>query len=88
MEARLRCYSVYPFTFTKQTDLFKETHSDLLFPKITEHRLFLTPYDITPTYKNVANRFSVKYYLNLVLVDEEDRRYFKQQEITMFRHEL
>jgi|Transcript_12631 vacuolar protein sorting-associated protein 26 len=51
-------------------------------------RLFLTPYDITPTYKNVANRFSVKYYLNLVLVDEEDRRYFKQQEITMFRHEL
>lgn len=86
MEARLRCYPVYPFT--KQTDLFKETHSDLLFPKITEHRLFLTPYDITPTYKNVANRFSVKYYLNLVLVDEEDRRYFKQQEITMFRHEL
>jgi hypothetical protein len=29
------------------------------------------------TYKNVSNRFSVKYYLNLVLVDEEDRRYFK-----------
>jgi vacuolar protein sorting-associated protein 26 len=51
-------------------------------------RLFLSPYDITPTYKNVANRFSVKYYLNLVLVDEEDRRYFKQQEITMFRNEL
>ena len=25
------------------------------------------------------NKFSVKYYLNLVLVDEEDRRYFKQQ---------
>ncbi len=24
-------------------------------------------------------QFSVKYYLNLVLVDEEDRRYFKQQ---------
>ena len=27
----------------------------------------------------------MKYYLNLVLVDEEDRRYFKQQEITVFR---
>ena len=51
-------------------------------------RLFLSPYDLTPTYKNVSNRFSVKYYLNLVLVDEEDRRYFKQQEIHLFRHEL
>ena len=51
-------------------------------------RLFLSPYDLTPTYKNVANRFSVKYYLNLVLVDEEDRRYFKQQEIHVYRHEM
>jgi vacuolar protein sorting-associated protein 26 len=30
-------------------------------------------------------QFSVKYFLNLVLVDEEDRRYFKQQEITLWR---
>jgi hypothetical protein len=42
-------------------------------------RLFLSPYDLTPTFKSVHNKFSVKYYLNLVLVDEEDRRYFKQQ---------
>ncbi|KAF7048663.1 hypothetical protein CFC21_061476 [Triticum aestivum] len=48
-------------------------------------RLFLTPYELTPTYRNINNKFSVKYYLNLVLVDEEDRRYFKQQEINMFR---
>jgi hypothetical protein len=48
-------------------------------------RLFLSPYDLTPTFKNVHNRFSVKYYLNLVLVDEEDRRYFKQQEIQLWR---
>jgi hypothetical protein len=48
-------------------------------------RLFLAPYDLTPTYKTVHNKFSVKYYLNLVLVDEEDRRYFKQQEIALFR---
>ncbi|CAI5523610.1 unnamed protein product [Closterium sp. Naga37s-1] len=50
-------------------------------------RLFLSPYDITPTYRNINNKFSVKYFLNLVLVDEEDRRYFKQQEITLFRAE-
>jgi len=51
-------------------------------------RLFLAPYELTPTYKNVHNKFSVKYYLNLVLVDEEDRRYFKQQEIHLWRRVL
>ena len=46
-------------------------------------RLFLKgiPTTLTPTYRNVGNKFSLKYYLNLVLVDQEDRRYFKQQEI-------
>jgi vacuolar protein sorting-associated protein 26 len=34
-------------------------------------RLFLSGFDLTPTYRNVNNKFSVKYYLNLVLVDEE-----------------
>lgn len=64
-------------------------------------RLFLGGFDLTPTYRNVHNKFSLKcdihldifsfilfflrYYLNLVLVDEEDRRYFKQQEITLWR---
>lgn len=48
-------------------------------------RLFLSPYELTPTYRNINNKFSVKYYLNLVLVDDEDRRYFKQQEITVYR---
>jgi len=51
-------------------------------------RLFLSPYDLTPTFKSVHNKFSVKYYLNLVLVDEEDRRYFKQQEIQLWRKTL
>lgn len=48
-------------------------------------RLFLAPYKLTPTMKAVHMLFSVKYFLNLVLVDEEDRRYFKQQEITLYR---
>lgn len=51
-------------------------------------RLFLTPYNLTPTMKNVHNKFTVKYYLNLVLVDEEDRRYFKQQEIILRRKRI
>ena len=41
-------------------------------------RFYLASTDLTPSYKNVNNRFSSKYFLNLVLIDEEDRRYFKQ----------
>ena len=40
---------------------------------------------LTPTYRNVYNKFSVKYFLNLVIVDENNRRYFKQQEIVLWR---
>lgn len=40
---------------------------------------FLLGYDLTPTMRDVNKKFSVRYFLNLVLVDEEDRRYFKQQ---------
>lgn len=48
-------------------------------------RLFLSGYDLTPTMKDINKKFSVRYYLNLVLVDEEERRYFKQQEIILWR---
>lgn len=52
-------------------------------------RLFLGGFrNVTPTYKQIGNKFSVKYYLNLVLVDEEERRYYKQQEIVLWRREL
>jgi len=48
-------------------------------------RLLLGVFPLTPTYKNVHNKFSVKYSLNMVLVDEEDRRYFKQTDIFLWR---
>ncbi|CAG0890027.1 unnamed protein product [Darwinula stevensoni] len=48
-------------------------------------RLFLAGYEVTPTMRDINKKFSVRYYLNLVLVDEEERRYFKQQEITLWR---
>ena len=48
-------------------------------------RLYLSGYELTPSYKSISGKFSVKYYLNLVLIDEEDRRYFKQQEIQLWR---
>ncbi|KAK7197914.1 vacuolar protein sorting-associated protein-like protein [Novymonas esmeraldas] len=40
---------------------------------------------LTPSYKTVENLFSVRYFLNLVLVSQEGRRYFKQQEIQLYR---
>jgi vacuolar protein sorting-associated protein 26 len=47
-------------------------------------RLFLGGYDLTPTMKDIQRKFSVRYFLNLVLIDEEERRYFKQQVILSF----
>ena len=41
-------------------------------------RMYMNGVQLTPSYKNIHNRLSVKYSINLVLVDEEDRRYFKQ----------
>lgn len=48
-------------------------------------RLFLGGFELGPTFRDINKKFSIRYYLNLVLIDEENRRYFKQQEITMFR---
>lgn len=48
-------------------------------------RVFLAGYELTPTMRDINNKFSVRYYLNLVLMDTEDRRYFKQQEVTLWR---
>jgi vacuolar protein sorting-associated protein 26 len=48
-------------------------------------RLFLSGFELTPTFRDVNMKFSARYFLNLVLIDEENRRYFKQQEITIFR---
>lgn len=49
-------------------------------------RLFLGGFDLTPTFREVNKKFSVRYYLNLVLIDEENRRYFKQQVRIMTCH--
>lgn len=51
-------------------------------------RFYLSSVDLTPTHNNINNKFSANYFLNLVLVDEEDRRYFKQQEIVLWRKKI
>lgn len=51
-------------------------------------RMFLAPYELSPTFNNVHKAFSVRYYLDLVLIDEKDQRFFKRQEITLWRDRL
>ncbi|VEL32285.1 unnamed protein product, partial [Protopolystoma xenopodis] len=42
-------------------------------------RIFLGSYYLTPTMRDINKKFSVRYFLNIVLLDDEDRRYYKQQ---------
>ncbi|KAK2196382.1 bifunctional Vacuolar protein sorting protein 26 related/Arrestin-like [Babesia duncani] len=51
-------------------------------------RLYLNGLDTCPTYKNVQNKLSVRHYINLTIVDEQDKRYFKKQEIEFWRNRL
>ncbi|CAL9735428.1 carboxypeptidase Y-deficient protein 8 [Monosporozyma servazzii] len=46
-------------------------------------RLFLSGYDLIPDM--TSNYFNVKNYLSLVIVDEDNRRYFKQTPIVLYR---
>jgi len=50
-------------------------------------RFYLSPVSskLTPTYVLPNMKFAVRYFLNVVLVDEDDRRYFKQSEIHLWR---
>eukprot|EP01126_Amoeba_proteus_P044664 TRINITY_DN4971_c0_g1_i7.p2 TRINITY_DN4971_c0_g1~~TRINITY_DN4971_c0_g1_i7.p2 ORF type:complete len:110 (-),score=22.63 TRINITY_DN4971_c0_g1_i7:298-627(-) len=49
-------------------------------------RIHLGPYQrLTPTYKDHTMAFEVRYYINLVIVDMEERRYYKQSELILWR---
>ena len=59
--------------FKVRNIFLKSTSKDEIVPV----RMYLSNYDLTPTYNNINNKFSVKYYISLVLIDSNDRRYFK-----------
>ena len=40
-------------------------------------RFHLSSVALTPSYRNVNNRFSVRYFINVIMYDEEDRKFFK-----------
>lgn len=40
-------------------------------------RFYLGSSDLTPTYRNINNKFSVKYLICLVIIDQYDKRYMR-----------
>lgn len=48
-------------------------------------RIFLKSCGVTPTYNNISNRASVRYYANLYMKDEDGRSFSKMQEIIIWR---
>eukprot|EP01126_Amoeba_proteus_P019643 TRINITY_DN2017_c0_g1_i22.p1 TRINITY_DN2017_c0_g1~~TRINITY_DN2017_c0_g1_i22.p1 ORF type:complete len:114 (-),score=17.09 TRINITY_DN2017_c0_g1_i22:134-475(-) len=49
-------------------------------------RVYLGPFQgLTPTYKDTSTKFQVRYYVNLAIVDFDERRYFKEVEIFLWR---
>jgi vacuolar protein sorting-associated protein 26 len=48
-------------------------------------RVFLKSCGVTPTYTNISNRASVKYFIFLLMRDEEGRTFSKEQEIVIWR---
>ena len=48
-------------------------------------RFFLKSYNLTPSYPDIEGFFGVKYFLNLVVVDDDENRYFKYSELNLYR---
>lgn len=51
-------------------------------------RVFLSNYELSPSYARIGQTMSVKYFLNLSLEDDENRKFSKQIEIVLWRENL
>lgn len=51
-------------------------------------RLFLGQFPCEPTYRNVCGAANVRYFLNLVVTDEDDRKLYLRQEVELWRPQL
>ena len=48
-------------------------------------RFFLKSYNLTPSYFDVEGIFEVKYFLKLIVVEDNNNRYYKSAEINLYR---
>jgi len=51
-------------------------------------RLFLAQFPCESTYRNVCCAANVRYFLNLVVTDEEERKLYLRQEVELWRQQL
>lgn len=49
--------------------------------------MYLNGVQLTPSHENIHNRLSVRYGINLLLVDEEGTKYEREADITIYRKE-
>jgi len=54
---------------------------DLFKDEIVPVRMFLSNFELTPSYKQKENIYTVQYYISLVLIEQNGRKYFKRKEI-------
>lgn len=46
---------------------------------------FIKAYNLTPTFPNINNKLQVQYFISIVLIDADEKKYFKQHEIILVR---
>ncbi len=72
-------------TESKLISVFEVTDN---LPEVNEEipiRMFLSGYTLTPTYKELYNVYSVRYFFKVVIIDEDEKSYSKLQEIYLWR---
>ena len=78
----------------KKTDLnliskFELIDGNPAAKEIVPIRMFISSFEnLTPTYREINNMVSVKYFLKFVVINEDDKSFFKQQEITLWRKNI
>lgn len=71
--------------FEEKLETFEIMDGSPIKKEVVPVRMYLANYDLTPTYKTIDGVGSVRYFLDLGLYDEDERRYFKQHEIYLWR---
>jgi vacuolar protein sorting-associated protein 26 len=56
--------------------------------EIVPIRMFINSFELSPTYKDINNIVSVKYFIKFVVIDESEKSFFKQQEIILWRSSI
>jgi vacuolar protein sorting-associated protein 26 len=57
--------------------------------EIVPIRMFISNFEnISPSYRELNNIFSVKYFLKFVVINEDDKSFYKQQEVFLWRKNI